>query len=103
MAVKRTVRPHRNYVKETAYENSPAQVKRREARNRARQAAIRKYGKDALRGKELDHVGYHRTGSLDNVPTKIVSKHDNRIRQPNRKPGKSNRGKPSYITGKRGR
>ena len=79
MAVKR-----RNYAKETAYENTPAQVKRREARNRARAAAIKRVGKKALRGKELDHVGYHRTGSLDNVPTKIVSKHANRIRQPKR-------------------
>ena len=78
------VNKRRNYAKETAYENSPAQVKRREARNRARQSAIRKHGKAALRGKELDHVGYHRTGSLDNVSTKIVSKHANRIRQPKR-------------------
>ena len=80
MAVKR----HRNYAKETQYENSPAQVKRREARNRARQAAIKRVGKAALRGKELDHVGYHRTGSLDKVKTVIVSRHANRIRQPKR-------------------
>lgn len=75
----------RNYAKETAYENSPEQVKRREARNKARRAAIKRVGKSALQGKELDHVGYHRTGSLDNVPTRIVSKHANRIRQPKRK------------------
>jgi len=74
----------RDYKKETAYENSPEQVARRVARNRARRAAIKKHGKAALKGKELDHVGYHRTGSLDNVPTKIVSKHANRIRQPKR-------------------
>lgn len=36
-------------------------------------------------GKELDHVGFHRTGSLDHVPTKVVSQHANRIRQPKRK------------------
>lgn len=74
----------RNYAKETAYENTPAQVARRVARNRARREAIKKYGKAALKGKELDHVGYHRTGSLDKVPTRIVSKHANRIRQPKR-------------------
>lgn len=75
--------PH-NYKKETAYENTPEQVRRRVARNRARRAAIRKYGKKALEGKELDHVGSHRTGSLDNVPTRIVSKKANRTRQPKR-------------------
>lgn len=74
----------RNYKKETAYESRPEQVARRVARNRARRAAIKKYGKAALRGKELDHVGYHRTGSLDNVPTRVVSRHANRIRQPKR-------------------
>lgn len=75
----------RNYAKENAWEDSPAQVKRREARNRARAKAVKKHGKAALKGKELDHVGYHRTGSLDKVPTKIVSRHANRIRQPKRK------------------
>lgn len=74
----------RNYAKETAYENTPEQVARRVARNRARRKAIKKYGKAALRGKELDHVGSHRKGSLDRVPTKIVSRHANRIRQPKR-------------------
>lgn len=75
----------RNYAKETAYENQPEQVARRVARNRARREAIKRVGKEALRGKELDHVGSHRTGSLDQVPTRIVSKHANRVRQPKRK------------------
>jgi len=35
-------------------------------------------------GKELDHVGFHRTGSLENVPTKVVSQRANRKRQPKR-------------------
>lgn len=39
-------------------------------------------------GKELDHQGYHRTGSLDKVPTKVVSQHANRIRQPKRGGGR---------------
>lgn len=74
----------RNYAKETAYENSPAQVKRREARNQARRKAIRAGKVKKGDGMELDHVGYHRTGSLRNVPTKVVTKHANRIRQPKR-------------------
>lgn len=74
----------RNYKKETEYENRPEQVKRRVARNRARREAIRRHGKAALRGKEVDHVGSHRTGSLDNVPTRIISKKANRRKQPKR-------------------
>lgn len=81
---KRTKKRKRNYKKENAWEDTPEQVRRRVARNRARRKAIKKYGKKALRGKELDHVGYHRRGSLDHVPTRIVSRHANRIRQPKR-------------------
>lgn len=72
----------RNYKKEAAYEDRPEQVKRRVARNRARRKAIKKYGKERLRGKELDHIGHHRLGSLDHVPTRVVSKKKNRSRQP---------------------
>lgn len=75
---------NRNYAKETLYEESPQQIRRREARNRARNSALKR-GKvhkgDTL---ELDHIGFHRTGSLDSVPTKVVSRHANRIRQPPR-------------------
>ncbi len=73
-----------NYPKETAYENTPAQVKRRVARNKARRKAIAKYGKKALQGKEVDHLGSNRKGDLSKRKTKIVSKHANRIRQPKR-------------------
>lgn len=79
------VRTDRNYAKETAYENSPEQVRRRVARNRARRRAMAKGLVHKGDGKELDHVGYHRTGSLDKVPTRVVSRHANRIRQPKRK------------------
>lgn len=75
----------RNYAKETAWEDSPEQVKRREARNRARRDGEKKGRVHKGDGKELDHVGFHRTGSLDKVPTKVVSRHANRIRQPKRK------------------
>ena len=73
-----------NYKKENKWEDSPEQVQRREARNEARARAL-KAGKvhkgDNL---ELDHIGFHRRGSLDHVPTKVVSEHANRIRQPPR-------------------
>lgn len=75
----------RNYKKETEWENQPAQVKRREARNRARRRAEKRGLVHKGDGKEVDHLGYHRTGSLDHVPTKVVSRHANRIRQPKRK------------------
>ncbi len=75
---------NRDYAKETAYENSPEQVKRRVARNRARRKAEADGKVRKGDGKELDHVGFHRTGSLDNVPTKVVSKKANRSRQPKR-------------------
>lgn len=72
----------RNYAKETAWENTPAQVKRREARNRVRAKALKAGKVHKGDDKELDHEGYHRTGSLDNVPAKVVSRHKNRVRQP---------------------
>ena len=79
------VRKDRNYKKETAWEDSPEQVRRRVARNRARRKAMRAGKVHKGDGKELDHVGFHRKGSLDHVPTRVVSRHANRIRQPKRK------------------
>lgn len=78
MAMKRK----RNYAKETQYESSPEQVRRRVARNRARRKALKQGRVHKGDGKELDHTGYHRTGSLDNVPTRVVSRRANRRRQP---------------------
>lgn len=80
-----TKRKKRNYAKENAWENTPEQVRRRVARNRARRKAMKAGKVHKGDGKELDHVGFHRTGSLDHVPTKVVSRHANRIRQPKRK------------------
>lgn len=74
----------RNYKKENAWENTPEQVRRRVARNRARRRAEKKGLVHKGDGKELDHVGSHRRGSLDHVPTRVVSRHANRIRQPSR-------------------
>ena len=75
----------RNYKKETAWEESPRQVKRREARNKARRQAMKKGLVRKGDGKELDHVGYHPTGTLKGVKAKVVSRHANRVRQPPRK------------------
>lgn len=72
----------RNYKKETSYEERPRQVKRREARNRARAAAARKGLVHKGDGKEVDHKGYHPTGGLDRVGTRVVSRTANRRRQP---------------------
>lgn len=77
-------RTDRNYAKETAYEGQSIQVKRREARNNARDKAEREGRVHKGDGKELDHIGFHRRGSLDHVPTRVVSRHANRIRQPKR-------------------
>lgn len=77
-------RGNHNYVTENKWEDTPAQVKRREARNRVRTKAERQGRVHKGDGKELDHVGFHRTGSLDHVPTRVVSRHANRIRQPKR-------------------
>lgn len=73
-----------NYARENKWESSPEQVKRRVARNRARRKAMKAGKVHKGDGKELDHIGSHRKGSLDHVPTRVVSRHANRIRQPKR-------------------
>jgi len=75
-------RTDRNYAKESDYEKRPRQIKRRTNRNKARNSAIKKGLVHRGDGKELDHVGYHPTGSLSNVRTKVVSRSANRKRQP---------------------
>lgn len=75
----------RDYRKEyDDYQGTPAQKKRRADRNRARRRAEREGRVSKGDGKELDHVGYHRTGRLRNVPTRVVSRTANRKRQPPR-------------------
>jgi hypothetical protein len=76
------VRKDRNYKQEAEWASSPEQIARRVARNRARRKAIREGRVRKGDGKELDHVGYHRTGSLDNVPTRVTTRRANRERQP---------------------
>lgn len=75
---------NRNYAKEAKWAATPKQKKRRAARNAARRAAIKKYGKAALRGKEVDHLGSNRNGDLRKRKTKVVSFKKNRSRQPKR-------------------
>lgn len=75
----------RDYAKEyREYHGTPAQKKRRADRNRARRRAERDGRVSKGDGKELDHVGYHRTGRLRDVPTRVVSRTANRKRQPPR-------------------
>lgn len=75
----------RDYAKEYRdYHGTPAQKKRRADRNRARRQAVRDGRVSKGDGKELDHVGSHRTGRLKNVPTRVTSRTANRKRQPNR-------------------
>lgn len=77
-------RTDRNYAKETAYENEPRQVKRRVNRNKARSAAEKRGLVHKGDGKEVDHLGFHRGGTLAHVPTRVVSRTANRKRQPKR-------------------
>lgn len=75
----------RDYREEyDSYHGTPAQKKRRADRNRARRKAERDGRVSKGDGKELDHVGFHRTGRLKNVPTRVTSRGANRRRQPPR-------------------
>lgn len=74
----------RNYAKETKWEDTPAQVKRRVARNQARRKAEKAGKVHKGDGKEVDHLGSNRRGDLTKRKTAVVSKHANRIRQPKR-------------------
>ena len=74
----------RNYAKENAWQNTPEQVERRMARNRARAKAMREGKVKKGDGKEVDHLGSNRKGDLDKRPTRVVSRAVNRRRQPKR-------------------
>ncbi len=75
----------RDYRKEyDDYHGTDAQKKRRADRNGARRKAVKAGRVRKGDGKELDHVGFHRTGRLKNVPTKVTSRTANRKRQPPR-------------------
>jgi hypothetical protein len=75
----------RDYKREyKQYGGTEEQKKRRAERNKDRRAAIRKYGKTALEGKEVDHIAAPRKGSLAGSKTHIISKAANRRKQPKR-------------------
>lgn len=75
----------RNYKKEyEEYHAKPSQKKRRADRNAARRKAMKRGAVRKGDGKEVDHVGSHRTGRLRSVPTRVISKTANRKRQPKR-------------------
>ena len=75
----------RNYPKEYSdYQGTPEQIKRRAQRNKARSEAMADGKVKKGDGKEVDHINAPRTGSLDGVPTRVISKTANRKRQPKR-------------------
>lgn len=62
------------------YQARPEQVKKRVMRNAARRMMIRKHGKAALRGKDVDHKrGTGAGNSMSNL--RIESKSKNRARK----------------------
>lgn len=76
----------RDYRKEyDEYHGTPEQKKRRAQRNAARRKAMKEGKVRKGDNKEVDHVGSHRTGSLANVRTRVISKTANRKKQPDRK------------------
>ena len=75
----------RNYRREyDQYHGKPEQKKRRAQRNKARASAVKSGAVHKGDGKEVDHTGSHRTGSLAGVPTRVTSRAKNRRRQPKR-------------------
>ena len=75
----------RDYDKEYRdYHAKPEQKKRRASRNAARALMIKKHGKKALKGKEVDHKNFNaRDNRMANLS--IKSRKANRKKQPKRK------------------
>ena len=66
-------------LKDKAYNARPEQKKRRAQRNKARRAAIRKYGKPALQGKDIDHKdGNPMNGCKSNLRVMSINKNRGR-------------------------
>lgn len=73
----------RNYRREyDTYHATPEQKKNRALRNNARRAAVRKHGKAALAGKDVDHIKPLSKGG-SNAPgnRRIISRSKNRARK----------------------
>lgn len=79
----------RNYKKEGKWESSPAQIKRRSARNKARRMFEKKGLVHKGDGLEVDHKSFTKSlkAPLNNSMKNLhaISRHANRIKQPKRK------------------
>ena len=74
----------RDYKKEYKASRTPARRKANIMRKRARRLMIKKHGKAALKGKEVDHKN-HNTSDNSSKNLRIISKKANRKKQPKRK------------------
>lgn len=75
----------RDYAREyQQYGGTEEQKKRRAQRNAARRKAIREGKVSKGDNLEVDHLGSNRRGKLDNSKVKVVTKKQNRSRQPKR-------------------
>jgi hypothetical protein len=70
----------RDYAREyREYQGTPEQIKNRAARNKARRLMIKKHGKSAVKGKDIDHKnGNPRDNRRSNL--QIMSKSKNRAK-----------------------
>lgn len=66
-------------IAQREYNSRDEQKKRRADRNYARRQAVKKYGKSALNGKEVDHPTSDKKGRLKNLATRILDKRKNRV------------------------
>ena len=79
MAKKPKKKYDRSYQAE--YQATPEQKRIRAMRNTARRRAIAKYGKEALKGKDVDHiVPLSKGGTNDQSNLRIVDRSKNRSR-----------------------
>lgn len=71
----------RNYAREYAtYQGTPEQLRNQSLRHKARRLMIKKHGKKAVAGKDIDHKdGNPRNNSLANL--RIMSKSANRSKK----------------------
>ena len=67
----------RDYKKEYLYHKSPKQKKRRAQRNAARAKMVKKHGKAAVKGKDIEHKN-HNTADDSDGNLKIMDRSANR-------------------------
>lgn len=61
----------RDYSYDTEYESSPEQKAHRAARARARYFMIKRFGKQALEGKDVDHIKAVEGGGSGDAPSNL--------------------------------